>query len=174
MFFTSNVSKTPIINNSTKSLNFDESNNNYLFRLYAKTKNIVSDGLISYKMKDEEGNDVSNYLNVQNNKVAQNDVNPLITINHTIPAGDYTIVTSYNDVEEEIPISIKSKYASVYYYANNGTDENVVETVETETPFQLKANNFMRQGYTFKEWNTKYRTYTYSNQRKYCRYFRKY
>lgn len=72
-------------------VNFNE------FSLYTVTKNIEVGSIIQYKFKDKSGNNINNYFTIQNNIVLNNMVNPIITINNSLPEGRITIETLYNN-----------------------------------------------------------------------------
>lgn len=154
--FTSNVEDTPILKAKTESLKFALSSSNYSFRAYTYSKNINSNSLISYQLLNKKNQDVSSYLNVANNKIAKNDINPLITINSSIPSGLYTLKSIYNSTEEDISIQIgEGQTYRITFYANNGSSSITTQTVSSLTAFNLKANSFSKTGYVFKNWNTK-------------------
>lgn len=72
-------------------VNFNE------FSLYTVTKNIEVGSIIQYKFKDKSGNNINNYVTIQNNIVLNNMVNPIITIKNPLPEGRITIETLYNN-----------------------------------------------------------------------------
>ena len=154
--FTSNVEDTPILKAKTESLKFALSSSNYSFRAYTYSKNINSNSIISYQLLNKKNQDVSSYLNVTNNKIAKNDINPLITINSSIPSGLYTLKSIYNSTEEDISIQIgEGQTYRITFYANNGSSSITTQTVSSLTAFNLKGNSFSKTGYVFKNWNTK-------------------
>jgi len=65
------------------------------FSLYTITKNIEPGELIEYKFIDENNNDITNLVTVQNNYSLNNAVNPKIEINNTFPTGNITFQTIY-------------------------------------------------------------------------------
>lgn len=154
--FTSNIEDKAILKAKTESLKFAINSSNYSFRAYTYSKNINSNSLINYQLLNKKNQDVSNYLNVTNNKVAKNDINPLITINSSIPSGLYTLRAIYNQAQEDISIQIgEGQTYRITFYANNGSSSLTTQTVSSLTAFNLKANSFSKTGYVFKNWNTK-------------------
>ena len=153
--FTSNQESTPQVKNSTKALTLDESTSNYSFRLYSHTKNIPSNQRISYQLINRKGEDVTSYLTVNNNIVSKNDVNSLLEISSSIKTGRYTIRTIYGTASDDTNLVIGEEKATVYFYANDGTNRETAQTVPIYTSFQLKANPYTKTGYTFTSWNTK-------------------
>lgn len=152
--FTSNVDKTPIIEilNPKYGLIFDdpkESSHRFLYQ----TKNIESNEVINLSLETENGEDVSNYLHVENNIVAKNNANPLVTID-ALPVGKYYVVASYGNAKIKTSIKVNKSTVTISYYANNGTTDHQDQEVKKATEFTLMNNPFTKEGYTFKEWNT--------------------
>lgn len=106
--FTSNVSKEPSI--KSHDYVFDKlmnSSKNYEFVLYQETKNISSNSIINYSLYDDE-NDISSYLTVKNNYVAENNLNVNITIDNSIKPGKYILRTSYGSYSVDSYVTINS------------------------------------------------------------------
>ena len=70
-------------------------------RLYSETKNIPSNAVLTYKFYDKDNNDVSSYVSVTNNIVAENNINTLVSSISALNSGDYTVIVSYNGEEIE-------------------------------------------------------------------------
>jgi len=85
------IADTIIKTGTEYQVNFNE------FALYTVTKNIEVGSIIQYKFTDKSGNDISNKIAIQNNVVLNNMVNPIITINNSLPEGRITIETLYNN-----------------------------------------------------------------------------
>ena len=154
--FTSNIDSDPVINSNTLPIKLPVLTNDYSFRLLSYTKNIPSSSLITYKLlKSNGGNVTGNYLTISNNTVATNNVNTLLKIKSNIPQGIYTLELSYSSFTESIPLQIgEDLTANIYFYANNGTNNYVTQTVTQNKSFSLTNNSFSRTGYTFSKWNT--------------------
>ena len=150
--FTSNVDDDVIIQNQTDLITLNKSNVNYSFRLYADTKNIPSNQNVQYSLWKKSTN-YSGYLLTQYTKVAENNVNPIITIGSQVPEGFYTLKETYGSVTKNVTIKIGN--IRVYYYANDGTTTSSSQVVNTDGSFTLNPNTFTRTGYTFDSWNTK-------------------
>ena len=153
--FTSNLDSTPIILTDAE-IEREKSDSNYEFRLYSLTKNITSNTTPTYTLFNKNGTDVSNYLSVQYNKVAKNDINALVNISSSIKPGNYNLKITYNSAEDTVPIKITGYSETVVnYYPNNGTGTMPSQTIETGNSITLNENTFTRTGYKFKDWNTK-------------------
>lgn len=99
--YTSNAEETPVAvtEDYSYSNRLDVIDTDYYkFRLLTKTKNIPSMERIEYKLFDDNGTDVSSYLNYNNDFVAHNVVNASIEIGSNIGMGDYTLQTIYNGI----------------------------------------------------------------------------
>lgn len=152
--FTSNVSKKPIIKNSTESINLEQSSSNYSFRLYSTTKNIPSNTNLNYFLADKEGNDESEYLIIKNNTVANNKINTLVEISSEIKKGYHTLKVNYEGQTEDIQLLVGNGKITVQYNSNNETNESINQTIDILSSTEIQNNTFTREGYTFKEWNT--------------------
>lgn len=92
--FTSNVSKTPLI--ETPDLKFNSAATGYQAMLISNTKNITSGTNIAYTLYDKNNSNVtSKYLTIENNKVGQNMINAKINLASSMPAGTYSLKTTY-------------------------------------------------------------------------------
>ncbi len=149
--FTSNVDETPVIQAKQKAFTFNKATSAYKFRLYADTKNIPSNQNVQYSLWRGSTN-VSSYLTKEFTKVAENNVNPVMTISSSIPEGFYTLKETYGGTTEEVTVKIGD--TKVYYYANDGTNVSTVQVVTPNTPFTLNEVMFLRPGYNFIGWNT--------------------
>lgn len=67
------------------------------FSLYTVTKNIESGELIKYKFIDENNNDITKLVTIENNYSINNAVNPKIEINNTFPTGNIILQTIYKE-----------------------------------------------------------------------------
>ena len=153
--FTSNISDDYEIKSEKDKIELDASNQNYVFRLFSNTKNISSNSLINYSLLNKQKNNVSNYLTYSYNRVAYNNINTLINISSSIPKGTYTLIVSYGDKTEEIPIRIGDiEEIEIKFNSNDGSNKYIIQKELAETSIKLNSNSFIRVGYTFKEWNT--------------------
>ncbi len=153
--FTSNVDKTPTIQASVPKVTVGSLSSNYTTRVYTNTKNIPSNSLISYSFFNSTGASASSYFGISNNKVAKNDLNPLLTIKSTTPVGVYTMRMTYQNTTKDIPIIVGNASYKIVYYPNGGTGSSVTQNVTPLSSFSLRANSFTRTGYQFTKWNTK-------------------
>ena len=157
--FTSNVSQNSIIKTELdiedNCIKFDVSNTNYSFRLFSNTKNISSGELVNYTLKDYKGNNENNYLTVQNNIVAINNINTLINLSSEIKPGYHILTINYQGITEDIKILIGDGKVKIHFFANDGTENNMIQSVDILNPGFLRANSFTREEYTFLGWNTK-------------------
>ena len=154
--FTSNVASTPMIQSTINKIEYMKDNNDYSFRLYSNLKNIPSNANIAYDLlRGTES--YYEYLTVQYNTVGRNDINTLLKISSNIPKGTYTLRLSYGNAVETIPVIIKTETVPyvVRYYSNDSNNSLIVQSVESNTPFNIYENSFERLGYLFKEWNRK-------------------
>ena len=95
MIFTSNVDTTPSMDlTSYNNITIDE----YSFRLYANTKNIPSNSAVTYKLYDNNNQDLSSKISITNNIVAENNINSTIEISKDIKNGIYRIDAKYNSI----------------------------------------------------------------------------
>ena len=93
--FTTNETSTPQV--KTDDVSIDEISSSIIsFPLYSVTKNIPSNAIVNYKLYNGQ-KDVSNFLTVSNNIVAENNILAYLDINEGIGCGTYTLVTSYNN-----------------------------------------------------------------------------
>ena len=99
----------------------------YEFILYQETKNIPSNTILSYSLFDGE-EDISNYLSVENNYVAENNINVTISIDNSINPGKYILKTSYGSYSVDSYITINSNLL----LDGDGTSKN---------PFIIKSEN---------------------------------
>ena len=90
--FTTNVTTTPVI--ETDDVSIEAETGIMLFPMYSSTKNIPSNEEITYKLYHGT-EDVSQYLEVYNNVVAENNVNAYLGINSDVGLGEFTLVTEY-------------------------------------------------------------------------------
>ena len=153
--FTSNVSTTPQIKSSVDSLTFDTTTSNLSTRLYSITKNIPTDQLVTYTLKNKNNENVTSYLTIENNKVSQNDVNTSLSIGENTPPGQYSLTLSYSSGSETIPLKVIGDTVYVYYMSNDGTTTSTSQEVVKNQSFTLDQNPYSRIGYTFNNWNTK-------------------
>ncbi|MBQ9318418.1 MAG: InlB B-repeat-containing protein [Bacilli bacterium] len=109
--FTSNNDKTPVIN--TKNLNDNDlliTNDSYDFIVYSDTKNIPSNSVITYSLF-KEGRDYSNYIKLPHtSKVAENNLNYLLSIDKNIPIGNYELNITYGNYTFNSNIVIPNFY----------------------------------------------------------------
>ena len=154
--FTSNVGNDPVISSTVDKVEYIKTASDYSFRLYSNLKNIPSNATVSYALFKDTQN-VSNYLAVQYNTVSRNDINTLLKISSSIPRGTYNLKIYYGSAIETIPVIVKIDTVpyAVRYYSNDSNNSLDVQSIESETPFNIRENSFERVGYTFKEWNTK-------------------
>ncbi len=153
--FTSNVNTTPVIEPSISTINVGTLSSTYTARLYTNTKNVPSNSNISYSFLNSSGGSASSYFSFSNNKVAKNDLNPILTVASNTPTGVYKLKLTYSNTTKEIPIIVGNATYKVIYYPNGGSGSNVTQTVVPFTNFNLNANTFTRTGYQFVRWNTK-------------------
>lgn len=59
-----------------------------------------------------------------------------------------------NTGENTITLYAQYEPATVTFHSNDGTDKKVIQQVQAGSDAELNANEFTREGYTFKEWNT--------------------
>lgn len=94
--FTTNTDTSPY-------LSLDSYDNNTIsdknFRLYSDTKNIPSGAKITYKLLDENNNDVSSNFTIKYNTIAENNINTLVSLSNNLETGIYHISALYNDIE---------------------------------------------------------------------------
>lgn len=129
--FTSNTLEEPII--KSQDYVFDKlinASKQYEFILYQETKNIPSNTILSYSLFDGE-EDISNYLSVENNYVAENNINVTISIDNSINPGKYILKTSYGSYSVDSYITINSNLL----LDGDGTSKN---------PFIIKSENDLR------------------------------
>lgn len=106
--FTENIDKTPVI--STGAVVSAEDvleTGDFSTILYSETKNIPSNATIDYKLMKGD-TDYSQYLTVENNTVAINNVNATITVDKVAGYGDFKIIASYGGQSYEIPLNLKT------------------------------------------------------------------
>lgn len=92
--FTSNSDNVPYIN-IAKYNNMEILENELKF--YSDTKNIPSNSQIIYKLFDSTQNDVSDSITVENNIVAENNVNTTISFLENLTVGDYVFKLYLNN-----------------------------------------------------------------------------
>ena len=157
--FTSNVSQNSIIktklNTEDNRIKFDISNTSYSFRVLSNTRNISSGEVANYSLEDYKGNNENNYLNVQNNIVAINNINVLVNLSSEIKPGYHTLTINHQETTEDIEILIGDGKVNVHFFANDSTENNMIQRVDILNPGSLQANSFIRDGYIFLGWNTK-------------------
>lgn len=106
--FTSNIDKMPII--KTKSVDVSEivkmSDGNYKYFIYSETKNIPSNEIISYKLFKNETDYSSYIVKLENNIVAENNINASMILNKDIPVGNYTLKISYDNYSFDIMLTV--------------------------------------------------------------------
>ena len=155
--FTSNVVKSPVIESiDLKEFIFDEPEE-HSSRIRYNTKNIPSGSVVNITLENIAGADYTNYLTVDNNVVAENNINASVTIS-TLPPGNYKLVAAFDNYRDEIPITVKGNVPENYnviYYSNNGTNESTTVSVDKSVSFTLIDNPYTKTGYKFTEWNTK-------------------
>lgn len=88
--FTSNVDTTPIIKTEDTTITSNE------FNILSQTKNINSGEKINYALYDGE-TELTDYINVSDNIVADNEVLSSFTILKPLQDGEYTLKISYGD-----------------------------------------------------------------------------
>lgn len=113
--FTSNIDDAPYISLAKYE---NTSTSDKEFRLYSDTKNIPSGSLITYKIYDEQSNDVTSNIVYSNNEVAQNNVNTLIKFLDNMDKGKYKIDAIYNN---NVVSSVTINYEKMQ---GDGTQEN--------------------------------------------------
>ena len=91
--FTENVDTEPTIDLSKYD---SEVLTNNVFRLYSDTKNIPSGATIIYKLYNSNNQDITDYMTITNNIVAENNINTLVDISNNLGAGEYHIDAIYN------------------------------------------------------------------------------
>ena len=108
--FTSNIDENVFISTSDLRGEYIEkdSNNDYKFVVYSETKNIDSNEVLNYSLFKDNTN-YSNYIEkVEFNNVATNNSNSTITIDGSIPSGNYKLVTAYNGVTSTSTVVVPS------------------------------------------------------------------
>lgn len=106
--FTSNVDKTPVIQTSNIDVSkvLKISDGNYKYFIYSETKNIASNEIIDYKLL-KDNTDYSGYIvKLENNVVAENNINASMILNKDIPVGNYTLKISYDNYSFDIILTV--------------------------------------------------------------------
>lgn len=106
--FTSNVDKTPVIQTSnidvSEVLKMSDGNNKYY--IYSETKNIDSNEIIDYKLFKDNADYSSYIVKLENNIVAENNINASMILNKDIPVGNYTLKVSYDNYSFDIMLTV--------------------------------------------------------------------
>ena len=152
--FTTNIENKPILQFNDESLVLNNLVNDYSFRLYSSTKNIPSNGVVQYNLYNNKDNLSNDYLQYNNNIIAINNINTLISINKNIPNGIYKLRASYNDYYNDYTINVGNVLHQVKYYSNFGDNNYNVDSIYSDE-VEVSNNSFIRNGYIFKNWNTK-------------------
>lgn len=113
--FTSNIDDAPYISLEKYE---NTSTSDKEFRLYSDTKNIPSGSLITYKIYDEQSNDVTSNIIYSNNEVAQSNVNTFIKFLDNMDKGKYKIDAIYNN---NVVSSVTINYEKMQ---GDGTQDN--------------------------------------------------
>lgn len=102
--FTTNEESDPVLDLSKyDNLTVSEAT----IRLYSETKNIPSDSNIIYKLYNSKNQDVTSDATFANNKVAENNINTLVSFPSDLDSGKYRIDVLYNsNIIESININI--------------------------------------------------------------------
>lgn len=110
--FTNNIEKEPVIKSSYNSSDLKTlSNGNYSYLLYSETKNIKSNEIIDYKLLNiDTKEEVSYLINVENNIVAENNINATLTLSKDIPVGKYILRAMYDNKYFDLEINIPVKH----------------------------------------------------------------
>lgn len=120
--FTTNIDETP--STDLSSYNNKKISDNSI-RLFSYTKNIPSNGIVSYKFFDSLGNDVTDKLTITKNIVAENNINTLVSGLRNLGFGDHTIEAYYNGsligstVIDNFPMEGKGTAAEPYKIMNS-------------------------------------------------------
>ena len=92
--FTANYDDDPKM--ETEFYRFTSLNTTHKIKLYANTKNIPSNTEISFDLRNEYGESYSSKItNVQYNKIAENNLNAIVTISSSLPEGLYDLYAIY-------------------------------------------------------------------------------
>lgn len=120
--FTTNIDETP----STDLSSYDnEKISDNSIRLFSYTKNIPSNAVISYKIFDSLGNDVTNKLTITKNIVAENNINTLVSGFRNLGFGDHAIEAYYegeligSTVIDNFPMEGKGTSSDPYIIMNS-------------------------------------------------------
>ena len=101
-------------------------------RLYSETKNINSGSSITYKVYDENNQDVSDNVTFTNNIVAENNINTLANFSNNLDSGSYRIDAIYNS---EVIKSITIKFEKM---AGLGTKDNPYIITNSSQLYQIR------------------------------------
>ena len=104
--FTKNIDTSPYIDSSShenKELSTEP------MRLYSETKNIPSGAIVDYKLYNSKNEDVTSYLNISNNVIAENNINTIVSLNKEIKTDKYrmdiiydsSVISSFNLTHQE-------------------------------------------------------------------------
>ena len=156
--FTKNVSTTPIlsIENENVYIPDDMLNNSstpYRLVVYANTRNLTAGANVSVKLYNQSRADLTlGYIGgIEDNIVAANNVNTIITIKGNLPKGLYTLELSSGTAKDTLMFSLGK--AKINYQA--GANGRVNKTVESIDPFNGKPTGAIasaNSGYRFKNW----------------------
>ena len=120
--FTTNMDETP----STDLSSYDnKKNSDNVIRLFSYTKNIPSNAVVTYKVINSSGNDVTDKLTITNNIVAENNINTLISGFRNLDFGNHTIEAYYEGtligttVIDNFPMEGKGTAAEPYIIMNS-------------------------------------------------------
>ncbi len=69
-----------------------------------------------------------------------------------------SVVSNLSSVDESV-VTLYAKWEhitkTISYYANNGTDNNLIRTINLGSNYKIESNTFTKIGYKFSKWNTK-------------------
>ncbi len=156
--FTKNITTTPTlsIENENVYVSDEQLNNSstpYRLVVYANTRNLVSGTNVSVKLYNQNHADITlGYItDVEDNIVATNNVNAIITIKGSLPKGLYTLELSSGTAKDSMMFSLGK--AKINYQA--GANGRVSKTIESIDPFGGKptgATATANTNYRFKNW----------------------
>ena len=156
--FTKNVSTTPIISveNADVYVADDQLNNSstpYRLVVYANTRNLASGANVSVKLYNQSRADLTlGYINsIEDNVVATNNFNTIVTIKGSLPKGLYTLEFSSGTAKDTMMISL-GKIKINYQAGANGTVNRTVESVDPFGGNPVGATATANSNYRFKNW----------------------
>ena len=65
------------------------------------------------------------------------------------------LISNHDGFEKDIEITVPQKMITVTYYSDENKTATYAQEVENNEEFTLNPNTFVKEGYKFKEWNTK-------------------